>query len=181
MSEIPADLEARVRVLEDKEDITQLLKRYCRALDRLDGELLKSVFFEDARLDYGPGLFRGAPEEFVPFALEFQGAMEHTRHLIDNALIELDSDRAFCESYVTALHEYQRGGQALDLRVDGRFIDCLERRNGEWRIVERTELIDMAHERTATPGWFDQSPELNRGRHGSDDLLYEFYRRWETN
>lgn len=177
-STLPAGLEARLRALEDRQAIADLLHRYCRALDRLDGDLLESVFFEDAELDYGPGLYRGAPGPFVPFALEFQGAMEHTQHRLANLLIDLRGDRAFCESYVCALHQLQRDGERKDLIVDGRFLDGFERRGEAWRIARRVEVIDFAHERPSTRGWFEQGPQLNRGRHDRDDLLARVRRDW---
>ncbi len=172
------ELEQRLRALEDKQAISDVVYRYCRGLDRLDGESLGSVFYDDAQLDYGPGLYRGTPASFIPFALEFQGAMLHTQHKATNLLVELHGDRAFCESYVTALHQQDRDGTLFDLVIDARFLDGFERREGKWRIARRTEVIDFAHERESTGGWFDNGPALNRGRHDMQDLLYRLRADW---
>ncbi len=171
-------LERRVQAIEDRQLITDVIYRYCRALDRLDAMLLATVFHADARLDYGPGIYQGKPATFIPFALEFQGAMEHTQHKITNLLIDLTGDRAFCESQVCALHTLKRQGELFDLVVDARFLDCMSRRAGEWRIETRLELIDFAHERPSTTGWFEHGPELHRGRHGTDDHLYQAQDAW---
>lgn len=171
-------LEARLHALEDRHSIADVLHRYCRALDRLDAALLRDVFFEDAELDYGPGLYRGPPGPFIPFAIGFQSAMRHTQHRLTNLLIERKGDRAFCESYVCAIHQLERDGELLDLIVDGRFLDGFEMRHGGWRIARRVEVIDFAHERLSTSHWFEQGPELHRGRHGMDDLLAGVRGEW---
>lgn len=171
-------LEQRIQAIEDRQMIADVLYRYCRALDRLDGSLLDTVFHSDARLDYGPGIYQGGPGPFIPFALEFQGAMQHTQHKITNLLIDLTGDRAFCESQVCALHTLQREGELFDLIVDARFLDCMSRREGEWRIETRVEIIDFAHERPSTRGWFEHGPEVHRGRHGNDDCLYQALSDW---
>ena len=81
---------------------------------------------------------------------------------------------------VCAVHQLEREGELLDLIVDGRFLDGFELRKGEWRIARRVEVIDFAHERPSTLLWFEQGPELNRGRHGMDDLLFKVRREWLT-
>jgi hypothetical protein len=171
-------LESRLRALEDRQAICDVIHRYCRSLDRLDRSLLSTAFFDDARLDYGPGIYRGTTAAFIPFALEFQGAMSHTQHKVTNLLIELHGDRAFCESYVSALHQHERNGTERDLIVDARFLDGFERRDNEWRIAMRVEVIEFAHERESTRGWFENGPVLNRGRHDMKDPLYQLRADW---
>ena len=53
-----------------------------------------------------------------------------------------------------------------------RCLDQFERRDGEWRIARRTELLDWAHERPATTDWFERQPALNRGMHAMTDAVY---------
>ena len=49
-----------------KQEITDLVGRYMRGLDRLDRDLLPSTFHDDATTDYG--FFQGGPDEFVDMA-----------------------------------------------------------------------------------------------------------------
>lgn len=157
----------------DRQVIYDQLCRYSRSLDRLDIELLSSTFWPDADVDLGPGVFQGQARDLFEYAMRFQGAMKVTRHELSNVLIEpLEDGRAFAESYVCAFHVVDEGGRPVDLIVYGRYLDYFERRNGDWRISRRTELIDWAHERRATADWFARQPPLNRGVHDGSDGLY---------
>ena len=42
-----------VQLLLDKQEIYEVILRYCRGIDRLDEELLLSVFHPDAYADFG--------------------------------------------------------------------------------------------------------------------------------
>ena len=44
--------QSALRTLLDKQEITELLARYCRAIDRLDEELLRSVYRPDGYDDH---------------------------------------------------------------------------------------------------------------------------------
>lgn len=48
-----------------KQEITELLYRYCRGIDRLDWDLVRSCYHDDAFDDHS--IFRGSPDEFVAF------------------------------------------------------------------------------------------------------------------
>ncbi|MCB1677064.1 MAG: nuclear transport factor 2 family protein [Halioglobus sp.] len=164
------DTVAAIQELVDKQAITEVLTHYCRALDRLDSDLLASVFSEDAQLDYGEALYRGPAGPFLPFALEFQGAMQTTQHRLSNVLIALDGERARAESYVDAYHIQQRDGQQVELVVGARYLDNLERGgDGVWRIVKRTEVIDWGREHILENDWLATNPGLNRGSHDTSD------------
>ena len=165
--------EARLDALESKLAISEVLFRYCRALDRLDETALQEIFWQDAMVDYGPGIYNGPVTDFVPFAMQFQGAMKVTQHRVSNVLIDLDGDTAYCDSQMYAFHVLQSADELVDLIVIARMGDRFERRNGEWRIADRIEVIDWAHERPSTDDWFERQPELHRGRHDSTDPAYQ--------
>ena len=66
------NLEQSIRELLDKQEITEVMNRYLRGLDRLDADLIASVYHEDATDDRGPEVSRGgAIKDFVPGVLEF--------------------------------------------------------------------------------------------------------------
>ena len=76
---------------DDQLAITALLNRYARAVDTKDWELYRSVFTEDALIDYSSaGAVVGTRDEVVDwFAANF-GAIPWTMHYITNVEI-LDS------------------------------------------------------------------------------------------
>ena len=48
-----SNLEERLEKLEAHDEIRSCLTRYCRALDWVDEDLLKTCFVEDGYIDYG--------------------------------------------------------------------------------------------------------------------------------
>jgi hypothetical protein len=56
-----------VEMLLARSAITELLNHHSRALDRLDAEGLKSVYWPDARVDYGG--FKGLAHDFADMVM----------------------------------------------------------------------------------------------------------------
>lgn len=84
-----------IRALADKIEIRELLTRYATGVDNQDWDLWKTVFTEDATLDYsdvgGPIGDRDEVGEWLATSLAFLPMMQH---LISNLEIDLDGDRA---------------------------------------------------------------------------------------
>ena len=129
-------------------DIAELLARYCRGIDRCDADELDRVFADDASLDYGSGAQGKAAA--CAGLLAAVGAMRLTQHAIGNVIIEFDGSRARTETYCVALHILGEPGSETEMTVGGRYLDTLDRRTGEWRIVERLYVMDWNRQRPAT-------------------------------
>jgi SnoaL-like domain len=111
--------------------ITNCLHRYTRGIDRLDAELIRSVFHADAT-DCRSGFVRSR-EEFVDWYVGSQGpGREVTQHFLTNIMIDLDGDAAHAESCWIACIK-QRDRTDLDM-LGGRYLDRLSRREGRWAI-----------------------------------------------
>lgn len=164
-------LERRCRELDAYERIRACVYRVCRALDRLDRELLANGFHDDARVDYGT-IYRGGVAGFLDVAMSFQGAMRDTHHQVGNILIELGDAEARVESYVTAHHVLEEAGFSFELVVGARYLDRFERRNGEWRIAFRTEVLDWARRLPIGERWFEEQAALPKGRRDRGDASY---------
>jgi len=134
--------QAAIEELLAKQEITELLYRYCRGIDRLDWDLVRSCYHDDAYDDHS--IFRGSPDEFVAFFREFLTPMTGTTHTIANILITVDGDVAGSESHILAWHGLpaEGDGPAKDLTASGRYVDRLERRNGEWKIAHRIVVFE---------------------------------------
>jgi len=98
-----------LRVLLDKQACNETLTRYCRALDWLDADALKTVFTADAEIDYG--FFRGRGDEFIPVVMDIECRFLRRWHLIANAIIQVTGDSAEGESYGLAAAVAEREGR----------------------------------------------------------------------
>ena len=84
-----------LQTLIDRAEITDLLTRYARAVDRQDWELFRSVFTPDARIDYTQvGGIAGDLDTIVGFLTEVMAMFEAMQHLISNIDIDIDGDEA---------------------------------------------------------------------------------------
>ncbi|WP_313229258.1 nuclear transport factor 2 family protein [Sphingobium yanoikuyae] len=71
-----------------------------------------------------------------------------TSHNITNHLCEIDGDTAYCESY-TVGGLFWQDGKTTTIAF-GRYIDQLERRGGEWRLLTRRCTIEMTADTDAS-------------------------------
>ena len=87
--------DADARALADKLEIHEQLARYARGVDEHDWDLYRSVFTDDAFIDYSSaGAIAGSREEVVAFLAEGFATIPWAQHYITNVEIELDGDRA---------------------------------------------------------------------------------------
>ncbi|HEX4110172.1 MAG TPA: nuclear transport factor 2 family protein [Solirubrobacteraceae bacterium] len=149
----PQELERAVAELQDRQAIQDCLMRYSRGIDRLDRELLLSVYHEDAIDDHG--VFVGTPREFVDWAVAMHTAthLSH-QHCIFNHTCELDGDVAHTEAYYMFVGLNRKGPPALAMS-GGRYLDRFEKRDGRWAIAARVCIRDWAP-LTETPEQLDQ-------------------------
>ena len=163
----------QLRRLQGIDEIRTRVHHCARALDRLDAGLLRRQFWDDAQIDYG-SIYRGSIAGFVDIAIAFQSRMRDTQHLVGNVTVTIDGDRAASESYVHAQHVIEEAGDLKQLVVGGRYLDRFERRNGEWRISYRTEVIDWGRMVPIAERWFEHSNELPKGLRSAEDLSYRY-------
>ncbi len=167
--------EKDLQLLLDKQACAELACRYSRGLDRLDAELLLSVFWEDAWCEYG--VYDGDAAGFVSFAM---GALEShaaNHHMVGNTLVEVEGNEAFGEVYFNAYHKVPVESGFDDLLIAGRYLDRYEKRDGQWKIAYRSEHNDWSHTRPCNDPYFDRAPQGLRGSR-RDDPVYDRARRY---
>jgi hypothetical protein len=152
-------------------DIRNLIFRYCRGIDRLDFDLVESVFWPDAKLRYGG---EQSPAEFVAGGRRGLPLYALTQHSVSNVLIEVDGDVAKGEAYCQARHRSAANGDtpAQDFLWGGRYVDRYERRNGEWRISRRI----VVHEWTKlepVEGVWPGAAAFVQGQRDPSDVVYQ--------
>lgn len=135
---------AALAKLVDKQEIHDVLMRYCRGIDRCDEELLRSVYHPDATDNHGQ--FNGKAADFIPWALQSLRRDERTTHFLCNELIDVQGDAAHCESYLFAVHRRKTkdGTATKDLTFGGRYVDRFERREGVWKIAHRQVIFEWS-------------------------------------
>eukprot|EP01035_Chromulina_nebulosa_P003915 gene3915-biopygen3222 len=106
------------------------------------------------------------------------GPQRRTQHALSNCLIEVNGDTARAETYCQAFHELDGEGDGLEMVVGGRYLDDLERRDGAWRILHRTYVMDWNRNTVSTCRW-DEGIYAGlkiRGARWPDDPLQAFLR-----
>jgi hypothetical protein len=135
----------------DRLAIMDLLNRYARGIDRCDLAVLREVWWPDAVADYGTGEVNALvwSEGVIP-AL---GAMRRTQHFLGNMLIDIDGAQATAETYCRAWHEVDSPDGPQEMDVGGRYLDRLERRGDDWRLLHRRYVLDWSRNGPSTAQW----------------------------
>jgi hypothetical protein len=150
--------------------------RDCIYVYSCDPEALRAAFWPDARMK--ADLFSGNAEEFVAFAIpNLKTYFDQVAHLLGNTLIRLDGDKAVAETYLYGYHCYAAEEPKRDLIMSGRYLDRFEKRDDEWRLSERTVLIDWFRF-YADSGDFAVGPlgmQVDRGERAPTDKSYALF------
>jgi ketosteroid isomerase-like protein len=84
-----------LQALADRIAVEDLLTRYATAVDRRDWDRYRSVFTDDAEIDYtSAGGIAGTLDEIVEFLTTTMDMFEMTQHLISNIDLAVDGDSA---------------------------------------------------------------------------------------
>ena len=143
--------------LVDRAMIQDVIYRWCRAVDRLDRQGILDVFYPGAMDSHGP--YIGPIEGLVDWLMERHQPIPFSSHFVGNLLIEfVTEDVALVESYVRTIQQYPVGAKsqlaqltggasgdptaAVDMFTSSRYLDRMERRDGQWRIAQRTLIQD---------------------------------------
>jgi hypothetical protein len=142
----------------DRREIEDVLRLYCRAIDRLDTDLLKSLYHPDGTDHHGS--FSGNAHEFADFIMDrLRRETSYGFHTVTHSSVEIDGTAAAAESYYIGYHRvpggwdslshyfgeaYAREAEALgtltiehEYECGGRYIDRFAKRCGAWKILAR--------------------------------------------
>ena len=130
-------LEERVRHLEDRVAIGELIARYCLVMNNRDVDAIESLFTPDARVWSADGVLdargRQAAIEMFKGRFAMLGPGDHFTHDRIVEFDHMDPDRA--TGIVLAHLEMQRTGQPMLAAI--RYQDVYQRCEGRWRFRER--------------------------------------------
>ena len=148
--------------LSDLECIRDACARYCRGVDRLDAETMKSAYWEDATDCHGA--FDGNAWEFADFCMEAHLPLRGTMHCIFNHSITLNADGSSASGEIyNVTYLFKDGGEQDTWH--GRYLDEYEKRGDEWRILRRV----CVHENTSNQALPPMEIAAEQFRQGSED------------
>jgi hypothetical protein len=150
-----ASLDPQMQYLKDRKDIFDVSKRYTRGADRHDKELVASAFWPEATISFGTPMSR---DEYVEWEDGVLSGYAAHQHHVTGQTIEIDGDTAHVESYlVYFLVPRDRGADGAGAATvgrpltsektrmgSGRYVERWVRRGGEWRILVREYVEDLA-------------------------------------
>ena len=172
------DSQAQFAELLAKQEITELLYRYCRGVDRLDMDLVRSCYHPDATDSHGT--FEGTVDEYLEWSERLLRRYTGSVHTVLNVLVEVDAkseasadggtvEWARSEAHGIARHWTVGGPPELNLSVGFRFIDDVTRRDGgPWLISRRVATTEWVREEQFRP--FDE--RFLRGSRDRSDPVY---------
>jgi hypothetical protein len=138
-----AALEAKVQELMDRQAIFDCIKRNSRGNDRFDVDLVTSSYQSDGLHELGAKHISG--REYGEHANKAHGLLfDANLHNVTMHSCEIDGDVAHAESYSLGIF-LDKGGETGRI-LAGRYIDRLEKRDGEWRIALRRATVEIALE-----------------------------------
>lgn len=163
-----AQLRETVHHLKDRQDILDVIVRESRGRDRHDVDLIASCYWPEGADEHGPTPFPAADYPEIANQGHLNFAMN--QHNLANHTCEIDGDTAWCETYVVGAL-LSRDGQTCTMAA-GRYMDQLEKRAGEWRILWRRSTVEAALTGDAS---FLHTPPVKgflKGTRDREDLSY---------
>jgi hypothetical protein len=127
-----------VAYLMDRAAIADCIASHARGCDRHDVDLITAAYHPDGTDEHGKVTNLGT--EYGDWANQVHAATSqvHT-HNITTHTVDIDGDDAHAESYVIVL---LLNGSTAQV-ISGRYIDRLERRDGQWRIAVRRSTVEV--------------------------------------
>ena len=156
----------------DHQAIYDCIKRNARGNDRFDVELVTSSYHPDGVHELGAKQIQG--HEYGSHANSAHGRLfDANLHNVTMHFCEIDGNVAHAESYSVGI--FLSKGAETGRILAGRYIDRLEKRDGEWRIVLRRSTVEIAIEGKAILPNGSSLPGSNylKGNRDRTDPSYE--------
>lgn len=140
-------------VLLDQLQIAQLSYNWGNFRDTGKWDELRNCFTPDATMV--TSWYKGPAAGFLEASIQGRAKQPKDRgglHVFGGTTSEVRGNRATGETRITLLLRNMVHGKLVDITVYGRFIDCLLKTDGQWRIQAREPVYDKDNLRTVDPG-----------------------------
>ncbi|MGH7044257.1 MAG: nuclear transport factor 2 family protein [Acetobacteraceae bacterium] len=130
-------------VLEAKDEIRELMARYCQALDACRFADCAGLFAPDGEwmTDYGSARGRGQIEALLRGVMPVKGEGPQRKHYITNIIITVEGDTAASASDYLIIRE---AGDTLIPVMGGTYKDRFVRQAGRWWFHRKELVHDIA-------------------------------------
>lgn len=130
-----------LRRLTDEQEIRDLARHYCTAVDRRDWRLLSDLFVPDATVAVPQAPLMNGNDEIVSRYRRGLSKYDGTHHMVTNHQISIEGDSARHSCLVHAKHLRAEGSTSIDFTIGGRYEDRLVRTPQGWQFTHR-ELVN---------------------------------------
>lgn len=166
-------MRAKLREIIDHYEITNLIGQYCRGIDRMDAELMASVYAQHSWDDHGS--VKASGPEFVSHVIGLMkaGASVLGTHMLGQTLVKITGDEAGAETYFLASSRkrLENGKEVLN-QLAGRYIDTLVREDGCWKIKHRVCTRDWSISLPIDMDWM-AGEDFEPGRRSGEDASFK--------
>jgi len=158
-------------MLSDRDEIYHVVLRYCRGIDRMDFDLVRSAYHPNG-VEHHTG-FNGGIDEYIEWLKVALTPFDGTQHLLGNHFAEISGNSAVVETYLQATHW---GTPIDDARINfstrSRYLDHMERIGGRWAIVERWAVRDCTFSNVGL-SQIAKEGDGPSGRRDADDPVFQ--------
>jgi hypothetical protein len=144
-------MDDELRALLDRDAIRRAVVRLARGEDRRSAALIRSCWWPEAKFDYG--VYGGDFDTYLAWVVPGADAITDTQHVLGQTHIELSGDGAKAETHVISYHRVMVDGAERDTCIGGRYLDTFEKRDGDWKIIDRVMLYDWEQDWGAAADW----------------------------
>lgn len=163
-------MDPRVQALIDRAEILDVLHQYAHGCDRGDEPRMADVYHPQSFDNHGS--YKGDGRAFAKRVCGNTSERETLSHLLGQSQIRIDGDSAGTETYfnATAARRGEDGARIIEM-MGGRYIDRLERRDGQWRILHRICTCEWSMTLRVEEEWHAPG-EFVQGSYDKDDPSY---------
>lgn len=178
---ISLELELKMKKIVAKQEINEVTTAYCRGVDRVDEDLVRSCFHDESTM-YS-GVFDGDGHIFSKEICKIlKDTFVQTFHSINNQWIEVDlnAKTAKVESYILAACTITNEENGFnEILTGGRYLDQFTNIDGNWKITERRFVMDWNLVQPSTRT-LDAAENAIKAGHpmGSQDKNDPVYKLW---
>lgn len=140
-----------IEELNAREIIRDCIAKVARGEDRRDASLLRTSFWDDASIDFG--VFSGTFDDYLGWVVPGSDAILNTLHTLGQSIIDLRDEQAHAETHVTSYHRANTGDEIRDVVMAGRYLDVIEKRGDQWRILSRRLIYDWSNDWGPSADW----------------------------